>query len=170
VRQVEGVMHGARRMMRRKIQRLEIVVIVLDLRPGSNLETQPLENIEQTIEGAIDRMTAARIDRAPRQGDVDGLRVQARVEALARQHGAAFADGLFERMLGAVDLLTSLTPLFRRQLPQTLELCGERPLLAEKAHPDFVQAALALGPGDLLEGVLEQILRYRISHAQPRLD
>src|SRR5271163_3398939 len=59
VRKIEGVVHGARRMVRRNIERLEVMEVVLDLRPRGYLKARLHENPLDAQTRASDRMYAA---------------------------------------------------------------------------------------------------------------
>jgi hypothetical protein len=60
-------------MVRREIQRLEVVPVVLDLRAVGTLVTEPREDRGDTLERTRDRMNAAAFAVAPRQADVEPL-------------------------------------------------------------------------------------------------
>ena len=66
-------MHRPRRVMRREIQRLEVVVVVLDLRAIGALVAEPREDADDAIQRARDRMQAAAPILAAGQADVDAF-------------------------------------------------------------------------------------------------
>jgi hypothetical protein len=76
-REVEGVVHRARRMVRREVQRLEVVEVVLDLRAVGELVAQAREDVGDALERFRDRMLRAEARAAARQADVDALGGQA---------------------------------------------------------------------------------------------
>ena len=67
---VECVLHGTGRMVRRNVERLEVVVVVFELRPFHNLESDSLKQRRDSLEGASDRMQAAARLTTPRQRDI----------------------------------------------------------------------------------------------------
>ena len=52
VAEVEGVVHRARRMVRREVQRLEVVPVVLDLRAVGELVAEPAEDVGDALQRA----------------------------------------------------------------------------------------------------------------------
>jgi len=69
----ERIVHGARRMVRRKIQRLEVVPVVFDLGTIGELVTKAREDPGDAVEGTRDRMQASAFGAPARQGHVDAL-------------------------------------------------------------------------------------------------
>ncbi|KAG1487456.1 hypothetical protein G6F52_014184 [Rhizopus delemar] len=67
-------------MVRREVQRLEVVPVILDLRPFRQLVAQAAEDAGDALQGAGDRVQAGAIAIAARQGDVDGFGRQARIQ------------------------------------------------------------------------------------------
>ena len=115
VAEIEGVVHRARRMVRREVQRLEVVPVVLDLRAVGELVAQPGEDVGDALERAPDRMQAAARAVDARQGDVDGLGRQARGERGIFERGLARGDGGGERIARPVDRLADALALLGRQ-------------------------------------------------------
>ena len=77
--------------MRRYVQRLEVVEVVLDLGPFGDVETELAEHFLDAAHGQRDRMQAAAIDAAPRQGDIDCFAQQLRLDlGLAELRPARF--------------------------------------------------------------------------------
>ena len=71
----ERVVHLARRMADREIERGEIVVVGLDVRPFGDREAEVGEDRGDLVDHLADRMDAAGLERrgAHRQRDVDGV-------------------------------------------------------------------------------------------------
>jgi uncharacterized heparinase superfamily protein len=115
VAEVEGVVHGARRMVRREVQRLEVVPVVLDLRPFRQLVAQPAEDAGDALQGAGDRMQAGAVAVAARQGDVDGFGGQACIQCRVFQQRLALAQRAGQRVAGLVDRFTGGLALVGRQ-------------------------------------------------------
>ncbi len=90
----EGVVHLARRMARREVQRGEIVEVGLDIRPLGDREAHVGEDGGELVHHLADRVDAPARDGAlrQRQGDVDGLGREARVERGVLQGRAAFGQ------------------------------------------------------------------------------
>src|SRR3546814_6492308 len=73
IAEVKGVVHRARRVVRREVQRLEVVPVVLDLRAVGQLVAQAAEDVGDALDRAADRMQAAARGVAAGQRDVDGF-------------------------------------------------------------------------------------------------
>ena len=56
---VEGIVHGPGRMMRGNIEGFEVVIIVFNLGPFNDLETQPSKIVGHTINRARNGMQRA---------------------------------------------------------------------------------------------------------------
>ena len=92
----ERVVHLPRRVADGEIERGEIVVVGLDVRPLGDLEAHVGEDRGDLVDDLGDRMDAAGLERrgAERQRDVDPLGLEARRELGLLEHGAAGGDGL----------------------------------------------------------------------------
>ena len=130
VAEVEGVVHGPCRMVRRKVQRLEVVPVVLDLGAIGQFIAEAAEDLGHALDGSADRMQAATRGVAARQGHVDGFIRQTGVQrhVIQRQlaHGQRFADGVAR----AVDRLARCLALVAGQGTERLELRGDAAALA----------------------------------------
>jgi hypothetical protein len=100
---------------------------------------------------AADRMPPAGWLTAPRQGHINRLTCQPRIQRRRFQRRLAHGQRDFQRLLGVVDGLTRLTALFRRQPAQFLEALGQHPFLAQIMHPPMIQCRqiARFGNGDL---------------------
>ena len=59
VRKIECVLHGTRGMVRRDVERFEVVIVVFEFRPFHYLESDGAKQRRDSFEGASDRMQAA---------------------------------------------------------------------------------------------------------------
>ena len=141
VGKIERIVHGARRMIRRNIERLEIMKIILDFRTGGDLKSRLHEDPLDSQARASHRVQAARLLAAARQSHIDGARGKLGAQRLPLQAFAARLQGLVNRGLRFVDLLSGGRPLGGRQLAQAFELLREQALLAEKPYSHFFQSA-----------------------------
>ncbi len=82
VAEIERVVHGPRRVVRREIQRFEIVMVGLDLGAGCHVEAELGEDGDGPVHGQGHRVQAATFFAAPGQGDVDFLAEQFLLERL----------------------------------------------------------------------------------------
>ena len=95
--QEKGVLHLARRMVGRKVERLEVVEVVLDVLGRGDLEAHRGEDVEHPLHHQGQRMEPAARDARAGQGHVE-----ARLAERALQRGGAQA--LLERLDAAFDL------------------------------------------------------------------
>jgi hypothetical protein len=70
-RQVEGVVHVARRVVEREIQRLEVVVIVFDLGTEFDRKSHRNKDVFDLAQDKRNGMVGAGGGTNPRQGDVE---------------------------------------------------------------------------------------------------
>ena len=162
--EIEGVVHGARRMVCRNIQRLEIVVVVLDLRPFRNGKSQRGKQRLDPPHGARDRMQATAHPPTPRQGHVDGFPDQLRIQGSRLQLPVAVFDCLLNLLFDPVDCLSGRRAFIRRQGSKLFELAGEQTLLAEVANPHRVQGSRIAGSGNR-----DQCIGFKFIQAGHRL-
>ena len=149
IAEVESVVHGARRMVRREVQRLEVVPVVLDLRPFRQLVAQPAEDAGDALQGAGDRVQASALAVAARQGDVDGFGRQARIQGRVFQQRLALAQRAGQRVAGLVDRFTGGLALVGWQGAELLELRGDAAALAKQGHAQLFQRIGALCGGHI---------------------
>jgi hypothetical protein len=121
-------------MMRREIERLEVVPVVFDLRPLDALVAQSRKDGGDALERAGDRMETAASAITPRQGDVDPLGGESALEFGLFQRRLARSERLRQRSLDAVDFRATALALFRRQTAQCLERRGDDAVLAKQAN------------------------------------
>ena len=72
-------------MLRRNVERFEIVIIVLDLRAIDDAVTGGRENLLDTLERLTHRMQSARGLSPPRQRDIERLALECGMQSLRTQ-------------------------------------------------------------------------------------
>ncbi len=105
LREIEGVVHVPGRMAFREVQLGEVVVVGLDVGTFRHREAHVGEDGGELVDHLGDRMHAAGLGRrlAHRQGDVDGLGVEAGIERGGGKRVLARGDGGADAVLQAVD-------------------------------------------------------------------
>src|SRR5579863_5218066 len=93
VREVERVMHRPRGVIRREVERLEIVEVVLDLRTGGDLEAGAAEELLHAKPRERHRMQAPALLAASRQRDIDTAGSELALDVRTCQCLAARLDG-----------------------------------------------------------------------------
>src|SRR5579863_3463386 len=97
-------------MVRREIERLEVVEIVLDLRPRGDLETGAAEDLLHAKARQSDRMQSAALLASTRQRDIDTAGGELALDLRPRQRLAPRLDGGLHTLLGLVDPLAGRGP------------------------------------------------------------
>ena len=134
----------------REIERGEIVVVGLDVRPFGDGEAEIGEDGGDLVDDLADRMDAAGLQRlgAHRQRDVDRLRREAADEVLLLENGAAGGERLADAVLQAVQRRPHDLALLRRHGAEALHQFGDAALLAERGDALGLQRRLVGGLGN----------------------
>jgi hypothetical protein len=149
VGKIEGVVHGPRRMVRREVQGLEVVVVVLDLRAIGELVAQAREDVGDALEGARDRVQVAQLATAAGQSHVNALGGQALCERRVLKHEPARCQCFGDSVLCAVHGFARQLALLGRQCAQLLELARQTAGLAQQRDPQRFERLQARGGADL---------------------
>ena len=131
VREIECVVHRARRVALGHVERSEIVPAVLDLWPGGDGKAEVGENLGQFV-----HYLAHRMDRAARrlgcgQAEIDCLGGKASFEGGAFQRGLSGGEGLGDTLAERVDLRPRGLALLRAHAAQRLQQPRNRTLFAK---------------------------------------
>ena len=130
----EGVVQGTGRVIGRRVESLEVVVLGLDLGPFGDLVAHADEDVLDLPLGLIDQVQPPEGRRPTGQGDVHALPVQDVQQLIGLDdHPALFERGL-ERLADDVAELAQFRPLLRRQLGDAAQQHGEIGFAAEKAY------------------------------------
>ncbi len=125
------------------------MVVVLDLGSFGLAIAEIREYFHDAIQRARDRMNAAEIGVASRQGNIDAFFSQAFVERCILERGFAFRNRLLQLFLGAIDALALRLALVRRQLAELLQLFGDQPGFAQQGHAQAIERFQRCGGADL---------------------
>ena len=106
IAEVERVMHRPRRMVRREVERFEVVPVVLDFRTVRQGIPQARKDVGDPLQGRADRMQRAAPGIDAGQGHVNRLACNTRVEHGVVQRDASRAERVRQRVTRTVDLLT----------------------------------------------------------------
>ena len=127
--QIEGILDIARRMLRGRIQRIEIMVDRLEVRPIGDHEPHASENGHGVIHHPGHWMQEAAVAPAAGQSHIDGLHHG----LLAAQCRPRRLEGGFNLLLHAVGRAADLRPFLGRHRSHALEQSGDFALAAQKA-------------------------------------
>ena len=159
VRDIEGVLRVARRMILRDVQRLEVVVVELDLRAFRDREAKTEENLLELVEHDVQRMLLADDNVLTRQGNVDGLRLQLLLERSLLDQLLLLVNDGFDLRTNVVDQLTNNRTLLCGNVLHALEQRGQLTLFAEELNAGLVQRARILRGSELLLRGLQNALQ-----------
>ena len=100
-------------MIRRDIERFEVVEVVLDLGSVRDLESEPREDLLHALEGAGDGVQPTPAAAPARQGDVDPIGGEALFERALVEGAAPLGDARLQVLLGLVHGTTEVAALGR---------------------------------------------------------
>ena len=136
---VERVVHAPRRVLRRHVQRLEVVPVGLHLRALGDLEAEPDEHVLQALPGLGDDVCVPAGRAAHHLGEVQPLGGQLGGPLGALHFAAAGGGRSLHRRGGLVDRLAGgLLLVHRGQRPEAGLERGERALLAQQVGGDGI--------------------------------
>ena len=144
-------MHRARRVVRRDVQRLEVVEVVLDLRTFGDLEAGTPEQRFDAQPGTRDRMQAPAPLAAPRERDVDAATREFALDRCALELGVPGREGLLETLLDGIDRLPRLASLGDGEPADALQAQRQLALLAEELHAQLLERGERVARADLRE-------------------
>lgn len=137
--EVEGIVHRARRMRLRNVERGEIMPVVLDFGAGGDREAQIREDLGEFVHHLADRVDRARCDAVNRQRHVHRFAGEARVERGLLQARFAGGQRLGDGFAQGMDARALFLALFGGELAERLEQAGDRALLAERLDAHRLQ-------------------------------
>ena len=144
--QVQRVLHVARGMIRRHVERFEVVVVVLDLGAFEHLVAEAREDLDHFIANQAERMAMAELRHAAGQRDVDGVGGPARRGERRLALGERGFDFLLE-LVGA--LAERFLLLGRRGLERLHEGGGPAVVAADPARAQRLQLRVRTHLGQL---------------------
>ena len=169
IRNIEGILRVACRMILRDVQRLEVVVIQLNLRTLSDREAQTEENLLELVEHDVQRMLLADDNVLTRQGNVDSLRLQLLLECSLLDQLLLLVNDGFDLRTNVVDQLTNNRTLLCGNVLHALEQRGQLTLFAEELDAGLVQRARILRGSELLLRGLQNALQLFFHTNSPSL-
>jgi hypothetical protein len=166
-RDIEGVVHRARRMIRRHVERREVVEILFDLRAVGDIEADRAKDCFDALDRQGDRMQPAGAHTAPGQRDIDPLGGEPLLQQRLAQLRVAQAEQRFHLLLGLVQRLATARLGFAAQRRQRFHQPGERAGLAHERRLDVGQLRLLGHGGDPLAGLSDDRLKIGIHCVHP---
>ena len=139
VRDIEGILHVAGGVIGGRIERREVVVVVLDLRPFKDLKPHAREHIDEHIFDARDGVQRADGDAAPGHGDVHRLARELFRELLFVHARLQLVKARLQFLFQGVDLLPEGRALLGRDLTDALIQRRQPARPAQKTHSGIIQ-------------------------------
>ena len=146
---VERILHRARRMVLRIVQRGEVVPVGLDLGTVGHIEADRAEDLLDALPGADHRMDTARRASPAGQRDIECFFGQARLQLRAGQLRAARVERRLELRLRGIDERAGGLAFLDRERTQALEERGQLPRLAEIARLGVFERGRVAGKPEL---------------------
>ena len=131
---VERVVVGAGGMVRRDVQRAEIVPVGLDIEALADAETHGAEDRRHLLHGAADRVDETVQAGRRRQADIDALGGELGLDLRLFELRAPRVDRGGQLVLEPVERGPTLAPLLGGGGTECFQQLCERPLLAERGH------------------------------------
>ena len=130
-----------RRMLRRNVERGEVVEVGLDVRTLGDREAHVGEDLGNLVGDLADGVDAPIGERSLAHGerDVGALRGEPRLKRGAGQRLLLRLQRLGDAILELVDGLAEILARLRRQLPEPLHQLGDAALAPERGNPDLFQ-------------------------------
>jgi hypothetical protein len=145
----EGVLHVARGVVARDVQRLEVVPVELDLGTVEHLEAHGGEQVLEFAHDLGDRMQRAAFDARRAHGGIEALDAARGGERGVLQLALARLDGGLELGLDAVGGLSGALALRGRQRRDRGQQVGHYAALLKRGARDGAQVLDGRGRGDL---------------------
>jgi hypothetical protein len=168
VAEVEGVLRRPRWVLGRVVERGEVVVLVLDLRPLQDREAEPDEDVLELPADLGDQVEMpGRQGRIAGQRDVDPILGQPRIELLRLEPLRALRQQGLEGPLDLVGLLPDRAALVVRQVADRAEGLRELCLATQIADAHLLQLARAAGSGNGGFGLPAEVIEAGVRHRRP---
>ncbi|MCY1236890.1 hypothetical protein D9M72_495650 [compost metagenome] len=160
----ERVMHFARRMAFREVQRREIVIIGFDIRTFGDRETHIRKDRGDFIDNLRNRVNAAARCSAftNRQSHVDLFALKARGNRLLAQLCFALSQCFGDAVLQTIDRRSLRLTLFWRHGTQRLQLLRDSTLFAKCCDAHRFNRLLIAGSDDFAKNSLFEL--FKIAH------
>ena len=156
---VEGVLHRARRVVGRVVQRGEVEPVVLDLRAVAHVEAHAAEDLLDALPRQADGVQPALPARAAGQRHVQCLGLQLALQLGIGQRLAARVEGRFDGLLGLVDGGATGLLLVHAQGGHAFHQLGHAAGLAEELRLGVLQIGRRGGTGKAVAGALNQVAK-----------
>src|SRR5438309_5158783 len=121
IRHKDRILHIPRRMIFGKVERFEIMIVVLDIRAARDLKAHAPEDIDDLVGNECEGMSASPRPTRSGQSDVDALFFQRLRFSLLLDRAEPLFEMLFECAAQLIELLSGMPSLFCRQIFETAE-------------------------------------------------
>ena len=118
---IKGILHGARGVVLRDIERLEVVEIVFDFGAVGHIEAHAVKEFDHALQGQGNRMQAAALLTAAGQSNVECLGGQLRLQFGGVKRIAFFVIGRLKTVFAFVDVRADGFLFFGRQAAELFQ-------------------------------------------------
>ncbi|MNE51941.1 hypothetical protein D3C80_1465940 [compost metagenome] len=157
-------MHRPGRVVAGDVERLEVVIVVFDLRAFGNAVADVGEELLDTFQSPGNRMQATGGLTTARQGYVNGLGAELGSQFGFFKQRLARIEDFCNTLLGFVDQRTDFRTLIGRQVAQGLHHLSQLALLAKEVNPDLFQGIDVFSLLHGLQSLRDQ--RIQVFHVQ----
>ncbi len=165
-RDIERVVHLARRMVGRDVQLGEIVIVKFDIRAFANGKTQIGKDRGDLVHHLADRVDRAAGLWPRRKRHVDTLARQPRIQRVIGQGCFAFGNGICHRVTQRVEGRAVLFALLRAHGAQRFQQLADRSLFAKRGHAHRFQCGFAVCGGNGPQNLALKI--FGMTHGNPQ--
>jgi hypothetical protein len=153
------VVHRPRRMLFRKVELGEIVIVGLDVGTFGDRKPHIGEDRGEFVDDLGDRMNASDLRRrfAYRQGYVDALGIEPRLERRRLESLAPLGERGVHPILHTVDERTLAFALLRRQSAERFQERGDRAVFAQRRNADHFERGIVSRAGNVGENFVFEL-------------
>ena len=152
-------MLAAGRMVRLDVERVKVMVRVLNLGALLDGEAEAAEYLADAVDYPGDRVECALPAEPSGKRHIDGLAGELSVELLVLESLAPCIESIENLLLGTVDLCSGLALLLRRKLSERFHLFGEKALFSQILYPDCIKSSLIDRPADFINSLSSCLLQ-----------
>ena len=166
-RDIERILFILRRMIRRNIQRLKIIVVLLHFRTFDHFISHANEDSLHLFQCNGARMSVSNVILSGRQRNIDDFRLHLRLSDCLLHLPDRFFQNLLNLCSCLIDKLPHLGTLFRQHILHTFQHSRQFPLLTQEIDSYFIQLLQRVAGFDLPQRFCLDLLQLLSHHYSP---